>query len=133
MTVLSIDGYEYSTLPITKFKYSVEILDGPGTGRMSADEWPMFREPQGIIKNVEAEIWLSGSADSNEYQRLLRALESFGTRDFAPVSFITPSGVISQDMYAASYSIELRHVQKDGKSYWGVLPIKLIAKQGKKG
>ena len=132
MTVLAIDGYEYSSLRIVKFKYSVEILDGPGTGRVSSDGWPMHREPQGIIKNVEAEIWLTESSN-DDFQRLLNTLNSFGVKAFAPVSFITPSGVISQDMYAASYSIELKKITKAGVTYWGTLPIKFVAKQGRKG
>lgn len=134
MTILAINGYEYSTLPITKLEYSVEILDGPGTGRTSADLWPMFREPQGIIKNVYAEIWLPSTKSTNpNFTRLIKTLESFGTVDFLPVSFITPLGVITQPMYGASFKVELRHIRRDGVTYWGILPITFIAQKGKKG
>ena len=132
MTILAISGHEYSALPIIKLRYSAQILDGQGTGRMSADRWPMHREPQGIIKNVYAEIGLKNTPNTNQdFTRLIQTLESFGSVDFLPVSFITPLGVITQQMYGASFELELVNVRLNGVSYWGVLPIEFIAKQGR--
>lgn len=127
MTFITIDGRKFN-LPVIKFKYSVEILDSEASGRMQAWGWPLFREPQGIIKNVEAEFGIVRS-DEPELPALLAVLDGFGTRDFAVVSFITPQGTVTQEMYGASYTIEMKRVIKDDIAYWGTLPVKFVAKK----
>ena len=131
-TLLAIDGYNYNSLPITRLRYSNMILDGPGTGRMSADLWPMHREPQGNIENAYLEIWLTTtkSTDPN-FTRLIRDLKSFGSVPFRQVTFLTPLGELTQPMYGASFELELVNVRLNGVSYWGILPIEFIAKQGR--
>jgi len=130
MIVLSIDGREFNSLPILKYNISAEILDGAGTGRTQSVGWEMFRDPQGVIKNVDGEIGLSeNSSDNNDFIDLLAVFDGFGINDFRTVSFITPSGIITQEMYGASYKLSLERVTRDGVSYWGTLQFKFIAKK----
>ena len=51
--VFAIDGRVFN-LPIFHYEISAEILDGEATGRSMADKWPMFRQPQGVIKHIDS-------------------------------------------------------------------------------
>lgn len=128
--ILSIDGREFTKLPVLKYNLSTEILDGQGSGRTQAPGWPMFRDPNGIIKNIDGEIGLpANNSDNSDFITFLAAMDSFGEIDFRTVSFVTPSGTITQEMYGASYKLKLKRVIRDGKTYWGIIPFKFIAKK----
>ena len=127
---LAIDGREYKSMPVLKYNLFSEILDGAATGRMQSLGWPMFREPQGVIKNIEGEIgFLENNSSNNEFKDFISMMDSFGKVDFRSVSLITPSGVLTQDMYGASYKLELDRITKDGVTYWGTLQFKFIAQK----
>ena len=128
--ILAIDGKQYNTLPIINLKHSVEILDGEGSGRLQ--NWNMFRDPEGYIENIECQIGLLEDTNNVEFISLQKDLKEFGLVDFKDVSFITPTGTVTQKMYGASFINELVTVQKDGVSYWGQITIKFIAKKPKK-
>lgn len=129
--VWSLDGREYTDIPILSFKWQYEILDGQGTGRTQAIGWEMFRQPEGTIFNVSmtAGILNSNSTKSDNFKHLINTLVSFGKYDFKPVSFVTPIGIITQDMYSPSGELEMGRFTKDGVSYWGTFPIVFIAKK----
>ncbi len=129
MIVFSIDGRAYN-LPVVKFELSTEILDGEGSGRMQT--WEMFREPMGLIKNIEMEVGLTNASDNPDFLQLIDALDSFGTVPFRTVAFLTPRGLISQEMYGASYKISAVRFSRGGVSYWGSVPVKFVAKGPKR-
>lgn len=131
IVLFSIGNETFQSLDVTKFNYSVEILDGPGTGRTQSEGWEMFRQPQGTIKNIEIEIAMPLSTNP-EFIRLLEILDGFGETDFKTVTFLTPSGTITQDMYAGSYNMGasvIRYRNGTTISIWDVLRIKFIAKK----
>ena len=131
--IMGIDGTQYPSLPVIRYESPVEILDGPGSGRMQGVGWPMFRDPQGYSENISLTLGLPYNSNSNaEYVDLIEKLKSFGTIDFLPVTFITPSGPITQKMYSASFNRILRRITHDNVSYWGVLDIDFVAQRGKK-
>lgn len=128
--ILAIEEKEFRSLPIIDFNLNTEILDGAGTGRTQAVGWSMFREPQGVIKNIEGEIGLANNPDTNsDFRDFLSAMDDFGKTDFKKVSFTTPSGVITQEMYGASYKLKLKRVDRNGVTYWGTIKFKFIAKE----
>ncbi len=125
--IFKIDGQGYPTLPVLDYDFSVEILDGEGTGRLAT--WDMFRDPNGLIKNLDMVVGLPMNASTgSDLQNLLAALDSFGTRDFRNVTFWTPSGSFTQPMYGASYKIKMLRITRNGVTYWGAIPIKFVAK-----
>jgi len=130
MTVLSIDGKTFGSLPVFEFSIDTQILDGDGTGRMQAFGWPMFRDPNGVIKNISGRIGLPNNASNNsDFIDFIAAMDRFGTQDFATVTFHTPSGTISQKMYGASYRVEAKRFTDNGITYWGSIPFQFVAKE----
>lgn len=128
MTTFTINGRAFS-LPVLKFLISAEILDSEGTGRMQSYGWPMFRDPQGVIKNIEMELGLTNSSNDPDFIALLRELDDFGQTDFKTITFITPAGPLTQEMYGASYQVEAKRFERNGVTFWGTLPVKFIAKR----
>jgi len=124
----SIDNRIYG-IPVLRFILYAETLDGEGSGRMEGYGWPMFRDPQGTIKNIDMELGLTNSSQNNDFIHLLSILDDFGNTDFRTVSFLTPSGLITQKMYNASYQIEAKRFERNGITYWGTLPVKFRAEK----
>lgn len=127
----SLDGRTYDNIPVIEFEFFAEILDGSGTGRMQAIGWPMHRQPEGTIFNVSMVVGIpQANTNSNpDFVHLINTLNSFGQDDFKTVSFISPMGIITQEMYSPSYSIKMKRITRDGVTYWGTLPVQFIAKQ----
>lgn len=128
IVLFKIDGESFDSLTVTSWKYSTEILDGEGSGRMAT--WDMFREPKGVIKNIEMDISIPQS-DNPQFIRLLSILDSFGKTDFRTITFLAPTGNIVQSMYSSSYSMGATAIrERNGEivSYWDTLRIKFIAK-----
>lgn len=127
--VFTIGTHTFETLVVSNYRFYAEILDGPGSGRTQAEGWPMVRDPNGLIKNVDLEIWMPDSTNP-EFLNLLRILDNFGKKDFEIVSFVIPAGVIVQPMYGASYEMGMRRLNTDGSSLWEPLTVRFRAKKG---
>lgn len=127
--LFSIDGRVYN-LPILEYEIDTQILDGGATGRSQADKWPLFRQPQGVIVNIERIEFGLLSDNARDFRDLIQTLRSFGDTDFRIVRFVTQVDEIEQPMYGASFRQQLRHFNYKGVSYWGNLTAKFVAKQG---
>ena len=127
--LFAIDGRVY-TLPIFSYRISTEILDGDATGRTAADGWPMFRQPQGTIINIDSLEFGLCDDSREDFIALIQALRSFGSQDFRTVKFRTQIDDIEQLMYGTSFSQDMRRFRRDGVTYWGNLTTKFIAKRG---
>lgn len=127
----SLDGHNYRTLPFFNFELQYEILDGQGTGRTQAIGWEMFRQPEGTIFNFSGTVGIknTNNSENEEFKHLFNTIVGFGTYDFKPVSFITPIGLITQDMYSPSGKLSLGKLERNGVSYWGTFPMVFIAKK----
>lgn len=127
--IFTIGTDTFETLIVSKYRFYAEILDGPGSGRTQADGWPMVRDPQGVIKNVDLEI-AQPTSRNEEFLKLLRILDGFGKKDFEIVSFVIPSGTIVQPMYGASYELGMIRQLSDGTTLWEPLTVRFRAKKG---
>ena len=129
--VWSLNGRAYNTLPILEYSTDANILDGPGTGRLQSERWPMNRQPQGVIENVEMTVGLTLASDNGDFMHLYETFKSFGKVDFLPVSFVTPAGKITQMMYSPSFTLVMKRIDKNKITYWGSLRVRFIAKEGR--
>lgn len=130
MIVFKIDGKDFTSLGIAKYTIGTEILDGEASGRTAATGWPMFRQPQGVIKNLALEL---SPADSKNqlFLDFINVLDSFGDTDFRQVYFKAPGQEINQKMYAGgSYSLDVLRIDQDGTQHYAALQIQLIAERG---
>jgi len=126
-----IDGRAFPDMPVISPDISYEILDGEGSGRMEGEGWPMFRDPQGCIINADIVCGLPLNHYQNrDFVDLIEILKDFGSTDFRAVTLATPSGIITQDMYSATFKISGRKVYRDGVMYWGTLPVQFRAREG---
>lgn len=126
--IFEIDGKDFSSLGIITYKVDSKILDGAGTGRMQAEGWPMFREPQGVIKNISLTIRPQNSANSL-FLDFLEILDSFGSKDFREVYFVSAGESIRQEMYGASYSLDTFRIDEDGTEHYNQTPVEFIAER----
>jgi len=130
ISILTMDGHNYRRLDILEYEVGLEILDGEGTGRTRANTWPMIRDPQGFLINLYLEIGAT-SNECPEYRRLWQLAKSFGSRDFAPVTFRDPVGdTISQNMYIVLGKLKAKKFEKNGKVYSHSFKLSLIAQRG---
>lgn len=127
--IFTIGTNTFESLYVVEYTFYSEVLDGPGTGRTQAAGWPMVRDPQGIIKNVDLVIAQPDSRNA-EFINLLRILDGFGSKDFEIVSFIVPAGTITQPMYGASYELGMTRLLSDGATLWKPLTVRFRAQKG---
>lgn len=127
ITVFQMDGYTYD-LPVTDFVVHIENLDGDGTGRMAAYGWPLFRQPQGTIINFDITVGAPSNRPSGDFLKLYNDMKSFGRTQFRTLSFNTPAGVITQQMYGTVGDIRAIRFHRDGEDYWAAFSCKFIAK-----
>ena len=128
-----IDGESFNDTHIIEFSPSYEILDGEETDRTQGEGWPMVRAPEGTIVNIDKITFGSTTSDNPDFGKLIRALASFGVYDFKTVQFMTPIGLISQDMYCAgkiATNMELIEMTVNGveMTYWGSITTKFTAR-----
>ena len=127
-TIFSINGREYRSLAVIGFNLKVDVIDGEGSGRTQSEGLPMFREPRGTFKNFDVTLGLTNSSKNGDFIHILSTLDDFGKTDFKQMSFATPSGKITQEMYATKYALSMKRIKVDGVTYWGSLKISCVAK-----
>lgn len=125
MTFVTIGGVTIN-LPILSYKVSSEILDSDDTGR--SENWNLSRFPKGVIKNLDI-TFKGGYGSGTEVTKLINAIEDFGTTKFKSVTFVSPTGTITQDMYGTIEPYEIKIVERSSNVYWSDLTISLIAKK----
>ena len=128
ITIFKIGGRTFD-LPVVDFAMFIENLDSPATGRMQTDGWLLFREPQGTIININVTVGLSSNRNTSDFTGLINEIKSFGRTDFKSITFMTPSGAITQDMYATVGEISAVRFESENETYWGALEIKFVAKE----
>lgn len=128
VTIWKMDNYTYN-LPVTAFTVHIENLDGPGTDRTQADGWPMFRQPQGTILNFDITVGAPTNRASGDFLKLYNDMKSFGRKDFRTLTFNTPAGPITQEMYGTVGDIVGIRFTKNGEDYWAAFTCQFIAKE----
>lgn len=130
--IFAINGREYPNIYITEYSVKLETLDGEGTGRTKANYWPMVREPQGTIINLNLEF---GTADSKnaDFVHLWNVCKSMGTTSFVSVKFVDPTGsTIEQDMYLVASDLSYKRIYYDDNTViTDTLAISFIAQKGR--
>lgn len=130
MSVFMVDGCAFENLPITSYKVKLHVVDNEGTGRTAAPGHPLFRSPAGTFYNLE--ITLGGAViagQGQEFARLVSLLESYGRQGYHSVTFATPSGVLTQNMYCTSAEFTLRKVARWGELFWQPLTLAFVAER----
>lgn len=128
--IFSLDGREYTQIDIIDYIIKLETLDGEGTGRSRAGGWPLIRDPQGQIINLNLEFAGIDSTKS-DFAHLWKTCRSMGKVDFVPVKFLDPLGeIISQKMYLVASELSYRRIQRDGKIFTNSLKVAFIAEKG---
>ena len=129
--IFAINGREYPNLFIINYAVKLETLDGEGTGRTKAKGWPMIREPEGTIINLELEFGTSNSKEP-DFVHLWNVCKSMGATDFVPVKFVDPTGsVIEQNMYLVTSDLRYKRIYKDDNTViTDTLSISCIAQKG---
>ena len=127
--IFAIDGQVFK-LPIFSYRLSTEILDGKATGRTESEGWPMFRQPQGFLINIESIEFGLCDDGKQDFIDLIQILRGFGSTDFRTVKLKTQVDTIEQKMYGASFQQDMREYRRDGVAYWGNLVCKFVAKGG---
>lgn len=128
--IFAIDGREYPNLHIFTYSVKLKTLDGEGTGRTNAVNWPMIRDPQGTIINMDLEFIASNSKNP-DFVHLWNVCLSMGKKDFVPVKFIDPTGnKIEQNMYLVASELRYKYIDKDDVVYTDALSVSFIAQKG---
>ena len=128
--IFAANGREYPRLHISNYAVKLETLDGEGTGRSRARGWPMLRDPQGTIINLNLEFAASSSTEP-DFVHLWSLCKSMGRTEFAAVKFVDPTGaVIEQNMYIVAAELKYRRIERDGVVFTDALKVSLIAEKG---
>jgi len=129
--IFAINGREYPNLFIIDYSVKLETLDGEGTGRTKAVNWPMIRDPQGTIINLSLEFGTSNSKEP-DFVHLWGVCKSMGKTDFVSVKFMDPTGsIIEQYMYLVASDLRYKRIyQEDDIVITDTLSISFIAQKG---
>jgi len=128
--IFSIDGRELKNLKIVDYSVNIEPLDGEGTGDTKADGWPTIRDPQGQKIHLNLTFGASNSKDP-DLVYLWQSIRSMGSREFALIKFIDPTGeVIEQNMNLITSNLRYAYIQRDGKVYTNALSVAFRAQRG---
>ena len=129
-SAFALNGRDYSVLKIAKYEISLETLDSEATGRSKAESWPMIRNPQGQIINLDIEFIASDSKNP-DFVYLWKTCRSMGKVDFVPVKFVDPTGeIINQSMYLKASKLGYRRIVREGVVYTESLKVSFIAQKG---
>ena len=128
--IFSIDNREFPGLDIIGYTISLQTLDGEATGRSKATGWPMIRQPQGQITNLNLEF-ASTSSKNSDFAAMWRICKSMGSTEFVRVRFVDPlSEIIDQNMYIVASELKAKKIEQNGKVYTDSLRVSLIAEKG---
>lgn len=128
--IFSLNGREYTRLHIISYVVKIETLDGEGAGRSKAYGWPMIRDPQGTIINLNLEFGTSNSKEP-DFVHLWQTCKSMGSTEFATVKFIDPTGAtIEQRMYLVASELKYRRIERDGRVFTDAIKVNFIAEKG---
>ena len=128
--IFAIDGRELPGLHIIDYSIKTETLDSEATGRSKADGWPLIRDPQGQIVNLNLEF-ASTSSDNPDFVHLWQVVRSMGSREFVSIKFVDPTGsVLEQQMYCVASQLKYKQIHRGGKVYTDSLKVAFIAKEG---
>ena len=128
--IFAIDGRALPGLDIISYSVKTETLDGEATGRSKAQGWPLIRDVQGQIINLNLEF-ASSESTNPDFVYLWQTVRSMGRREFASIKFVDPTGlVLEQNMYAVSSELKYRRLETGGKVYTDSLKINFIAERG---
>ena len=90
----------------------------------------MVRAPEGAIVNIDKITFGNSIPDNPDFIELQRVLAGFGVRDFRTVRFMTPLGIVTQEMYVGGkVSVDLKRIDRDGRTYWGTITTKFTAQE----
>jgi len=131
----ALNGVEYTDLYILSYSIKPEILDGAGTGRSKAFGWPMIRDPQGAMLNLNLAFgvpdFMGGVSKSVQFRHLWLTVLSMGRDEFALVRFIDPIGVShEQNMYLTASELKYKRISFEGNIFTDPLVVSFVAEKG---